>query len=559
MTTDFKFAVPRAGRGSNLGCLCLLLAILPTAAQAGPSPTETAARVDALLAAENYGGGDVPATPAARTDDETFLRRASLDLVGTLPAPEDVIRFVLDSAANKRQAAIERFLSDGHYGQNWARYWRDVILSRRKDDRALLVAPALTNWLTDQFNKNVPWSEIAREFITASGDVRESGATAIILAQTADPADTTAEMSRILLGIQIQCAQCHNHPNDHWKREQFHELAAFFPRIGIRPEVTGERRSFSVISLDRPHMRRAPGATEEATLEHYMPDLDHPQDEGQLMKPVFFATDQQLALGLGDLARREKLSQWMTAPGNRWFARALVNRIWAELVGHGFYEPVDDMGPDRQPRAGQAFEELTSGFIDSQYDIKWLFRTIMASEAYQRESRSRRDESSAPFAASIPQRLRADQLFNVVCDALEIDEQSGDRPAAGGGAQAGGARRALGGPRAAVIRTFGYDPSLRRDEIAGSIPQALWMMNAGDLNRAINARSPATVLGRLLGESTDDKLILVELYLRCLAREPKPAEIATCLEHVQASQDRATAMEDILWALLNSTEFLNRR
>jgi len=177
-------------------------------------------------------------------------------------------------------------------------------------------------------------------------------------------------------------------------------LAAFFPRIGIRPETPGDPRSFAVVSLNRPRQKRVPGQPEEATLEHFMPDLNRPDAEGKQMRPVFFVTGQQLDLGLEDLQRREKLAEWMTGDTNRWFAKAMVNRLWSELVGHGFYEPVDDMGPDRQPIAPQAFEALSAGFIESRYDLKWLFRTITATAAYQRESRSRYDEQSAPFAAS---------------------------------------------------------------------------------------------------------------------------------------------------------------
>ena len=140
------------------------------------------------------------------------------------------------------------------------------------------------------------------------------------------------------------------------------------------------------------------------------------------MQPIFFATGQQLSPGMSDLERREKLALWMTASGDRWFAKAFVNRLWSELVGHGFYEPVDDMGPDRQPAAPQAFEALTSDFMASHYDVKWLMRTIMPTAAYQRESRSRHDADQPALAASCPQRLRGDQLFNVLCDALDIDE-----------------------------------------------------------------------------------------------------------------------------------------
>jgi hypothetical protein len=562
--------------GSILAPACQALAV--------PDPKQTADHIDALLAQEHFGATEsgVAPRPAPTVDDETFLRRVSLDLIGALPAPEEVIRFALDPSPHKRAAAVERLLADKQYGQNWARYWRDVVFYRRKDDRALLAAPAFNVWLTDALNQNTHWDQIAKAIITATGDVRENGATALMMAQTADPNDTAAEVSRIFLGIQIQCAQCHNHPTDHWKREEFHQFAAFFPRVGIRPDRGAEKKSFDVISIERPHQKRFPGSPEEATLEWYMPDLNNPKEQGTLMQPIFFATGQQLDPGLSDLERREKLALWMTASGDPWFAKAFVNRLWSELVGHGFYEPVDDMGPDRQPVAPQAFEALTSAFMASNYDVKWLMRTITATAAYQRESRSRHELEQPALAASCPQRLRADQLFNVLCDALDIDEaalgpggkemQAGEMLAGGSAGkemeaeekagkkkEPGGPGRLFAGPRGMVLRTFGYDPSTRRDEIAGSIPQALWMMNAQVVNRGASARSTETMLGRLLAQQPDDKQVLVDLYLRCLAREPRPAELATCQEHLASVDDRVNAFEDILWTLVNSTEFLNRK
>jgi hypothetical protein len=258
----------------------------------------------------------------------------------------------------------------------------------------------------------------------------------------------------------------------------------------------------------------------------------------------------------------------MTGSGDPWFAKAFVNRLWSELVGHGFFEPVDDMGPDRQAVAPLAFEALAADFMASHYDVKRLLRIITSTAAYQRESRSRHETDQPALAASCPQRLRADQLFNVLCDALDIDEaslgQGGKEKEEGAkGAKkmedAGKGGKLFAGPRGAVLKTFGYDPSTRRDEVAGSIPQALWMMNAGVLNHAVSARTTQTMLGRLLAQQPDDKQVLVDLYLRCLAREPRPGELATCQEYLASVHNRATGFEDILWALLNSTEFLNRK
>ena len=510
-----------------------------------------AKRVDQLLAEELYGG-DASAAPVKQAGDEVFLRRLTLDLVGVPPTPEEITAFSLDPAADKRTRAVERLLADSRFGKNWARYWRDVIMYRRTEDRALLAAGTLEEYLTDAFNNNPHWDQIARDFITARGDVQETGTTAIIMAQMGNAEDTTAEVSRIFMGIQIQCAQCHDHPTDRWKREQFHELAAFFPRISVRPvRLDGKQRSFEVVSVDKGSKVRKGNAARRGSLEHHMPDLEHPEEEGKLMQPVFFVTGQKLEPGAADADRRGHVADWITARENRWFAKAFVNRAWSEMVGRGFYEPVDDIGPDRQCSAPKTLDYLADRFAANKYDVKWLYQTIAATEAYGRESRTRIDDESAPFVSACPQRLRGDQLFNTLLDVLGLPEPPPR--------ERGGYRNVANGPRGQVNLTFGYDPSVRRDEIMGSIPQALFLMNAPELARAIDGKQEKTALGKLLVEVADDQAVVAELYLKCLAREPKKAELQTCLDHVQTSGDRATAFEDILWALVNSTEFLNRK
>ena len=514
--------------------------------------SQSAGQIDALLAQELFhrdDGSSVELAPPA--GDETFLRRATLDLAGRLPSPAEVTAFAFDRSPDKRAALIERLLADQDFGRNWGRYWRDVIFYRRSDERALIAAQPAETYLAARFNAGDAWDAIARSFVTATGDIREEGRTAIIMAQMGDVNDVTAEMSRILLGVQIQCAQCHDHPTDRWKRQQFHELAAFFPRIQLRPRRDTGRISFEVASFDEARRRRPQGMVgARGELEHYMPDLNDPTAKGTLMTPAFFLSGQKLPDGDTDLERRQALANWMTDRGNPWFSKAFVNRLWAELVGEGFYEPVDDLGPDRKCSAPATMEYLASEFAGHGYDIKWLFRTIMATAAYQRECRPRRNPEQIPFTANCAQRLRSDQIFDSLFSAL--------------GGMGGGPQRARpagpygqGGPRVAFASVFGYDPSERREEISGSIPQALLLMNSPLVNRTIGARRTGDDLARLAAEAGDDNAAC-ELYLRCLAREPSEKELAVCRDYVLRVGDRGEAYEDIFWALVNSAEFLYR-
>jgi len=536
-----------------LTCVVVCVAGTPATDAAQPDPHECATEVDRLLASD---AASRTSAPAPEVDDETFLRRAFLDLVGEPPTADDVLAFVFQGD-DKRSQLVKQLLADDGFGRNWARYWRDVILYRRSEERALAVAESLTSYLREQFDANTPWSTIARELITASGDVRENGKTGLIMAQAGMPEDVTAEVSRIFLGIQIQCAQCHDHPTDRWKREQFHQLTAFFPRIAVRPDRGGDVPTFLVTVNDRPFAppRQNNNNRFAGTPEHYMPNLDDPTDRGARMQPIFFLSGQKLAFGTPDADRRGAAAEWITAKSNPWFAKAFVNRIWAELVGEGFYEPIDDLGPDRQCSAPRTLDYLAEQFAASDYDVKWLFETVMATQAYQRESRARRNYEALPFQANCAQRLRGDQLFDSLLSALDIPERAPQRPGGPGG---GGPYQPRNNPRVTFNLAFGFDLSDPREEVGGSIQQALVVMNSPFVNQAISARR-RDGLGQLLRNHTDNKEALVELYLKTLSRAPSDDEVATCLGYVRQVGDRNEAFEDVLWALINSTEFLHRK
>ena len=531
-----------------------LLAVAGKPTFGADTPAAVATKVDQLLATET--GSSDKLKPAASAEDEIFLRRVTLDLHGRLPSASEVTAFALDPAADKRTLIVRKLLADSRYGDNWSRYWRDVIMYRATEQRAQIVAGVLTSYLKDSLNKNKPWSQVATEFITAEGDGLEKGETALIIAQEGKPEETVAEISRIFLGVQIQCAQCHDHPTDRWKREQFHELAAFFPRVASRIILTPDNRSITVVTSEfgnDPIERN--GNRVRGSAEHRMPDLKEPTARGTLMQPVLFATGDKLRGNVKDSERRATLAQWITKPENPYFAKALVNRLWSELVGEGFYEPVDDMGPDRTCDAPQTLDCLATAFAATNYDVKWLYEAIMSTQAYQRTSRSRRNPDQPAFTANVQQRLRADQIFDNLLTALDTREQTGF-----GGRGPGGPGARFGrGPRQSFATVFGYDPSERRDEIGGTIPQALTMMNSTFINGAVDGRSSRSGLGKMLNEIKDDRALISELYLRTLGREPSKKEIATCLAHIADTRSRTDAFEDIHWSLINSTEFLYRR
>jgi hypothetical protein len=508
------------------------------------SAAEVARKIDELLISETI------VSQTNICDDETFLRRAFFDIVGQPPSLEDVLVYGLEPSVNKRSLLIEFLLSDKTYGANWSRYWRDVIMFRRTYDQAQLGVPALESYLTAALNNGVSWDRIAVDFITAKGDIREDGRTVFIAAQQGRPEETVSEISLIFMGIQIQCAQCHDHPTDRWKQEQFHELVAFFPRVALRPQQ--EPRSFIVNATDFVGRRRTANANNRfvGTLEHTMPNLVDPTQPGKVMTPKFFVSGQTLPTGTTDAVRRDALARWITSPDNPWFAKAVTNRVWAELVGEGFYEPVDDIGPDRTPSAPKTMDYLATEFTLSGYDLKWLMQTIMSTQAYQRSSLDRRNYDQIPFQANTIQPLRSDQLFDSVMSVFEISDADSEGSGQG--------LRRLQSPRNVFAGVFGYDPNDPRGDVAVSIPQSLAMMNSTFINEQIQARQ-GTMLYRLLQEVQSDRAAIQELYLRVLSRRPNRKELNTSLAYIKQVANRGESFEDLLWALLNSAEFKTRR
>ena len=564
-------------------------------------------------------------TPAPLTRDEDFLRRIYLDLAGTIPTAKEVTYFGLDIRPQKRIEMIDELLDSEEFVQNWGAYFREVVFFRATETRARAAQADFENWLVEQLRDNQSWAEITTDILTATGQVDEEGAAAFLFAHTGKPDELAGEVSRIFLGIQLQCANCHDHPYDDWKREQFHELAAYFPRVQVRQDLQSRPPVFTVASADnlerrermqerftpeqtfrfldrnrdgkltkveagqrgpfvgrfdrilevadknkdggldleelmeaRANMPDRPG---RGSAEYYMPDLNDPSSKGSLIEPRFFVDGATLDTGARDLERRRALAASITDPNNPWFARSFVNRIWTELLGEGFYNPVDDIGPQREALYPEVLDVLCAGFVANDYDIRWLFRTIATTRAYQRTIGDRQPGDFSPaFAAAVPTRLRSDQVYSAVKRVLGIEELVGRRAATGMMSGSPMNRRLQGRDpgRFAFFQLFNYDPSTPQSDVLGTVPQALFMMNSPLLQQLINANA-GTVLGQTLREYPDDVDALSELYLRVLSREPAEEELAICREHIADSSSRQQAYEDILWSLLNSSEFLTKR
>ena len=507
--------------------------------------TVDAAYVDALLDKTLIEAK----TPAAKlTGDEEFVRRICLDVAGKLPTAEQVRSFVQSKNARKRADLVDYLLASPDYGKNWARYWRDVIRYRATPNNPGQVNfPSLEDWLAEQIDKNTPWDEVVRAMIAGTGETQKDGATVFAAAHNGQAVELAGEVSRVFMGVQIQCAECHDHPNDPWKREQFHQFAAFFGGVISKPNAKGGMATGIEVS-DRPN---APN--------YRMPDLKDPKTQIPVA-PRFFLADSDVPTPgrLTSHLRRELAASYVVGQDNPWFAKAFVNRVWGTLMGEGFYTPIDDLGPTRKAAAPEVIDALADAWQKGGYDVRWLFRTILNTRAYQREFRSTASAAGkTPFAANCASRLRADQIFDALAQALDLPQDLAapkeQLKAAGKAARAAGK-----GQRGLINVLFGVDPSTPTEDILGTIPQALFMMNGPEINRAIQAR-PNTMLGQLLVTHPDDGDAINALYFKVLARRPNGEERATLGRYIAKHNNRPEAYEDILWSLINTTEFISRR
>jgi hypothetical protein len=502
-----------------------------------PQPDETARKVDVAF---RQTLGRTSLSPLV--DDETFLRRVSLDLTGRLPSQEIARTFAADQSQDRRAHLVEKLLASEAHAVNWGRYWRDVVTYHTQASNNYLRWELFDAWWTTQIRRNRPWDQIVMSLVTAEGINDEVAPVNYLTALYGNPIEAAATTSRVFLGQQIQCAECHHAKTaPWWKREQFHELAAFFGRARLiqHKDVDGRGTPYAIEGREAGQYLM----TDKKDPSHLIP-----------MQPRFL-TGEAVSLDASDRERRDALARFMTAPSNPWFARAYINRIWTSLMGWGFYPGVSDLGSS-QPIFPEVLALLEKDWIASGHDMRWLFRTITATEAYQRQIQPPSSAVRQPLPAVCPTRLRPEQVFEALVSALGFDENDKEIPAPAP-SSAPAARRHVG-LRHMVYYAFKANPSAAPREVQGTIPQALLMMNSALVHSYTSARGK-TVLGRLVAEGRTDDQIVAELYQRTLARRPSEREIVTCRRYITRVGDRYEALEDVFWALLNSSEFLMKR
>jgi len=465
-------------------------------------------------------------TASPRSDDAEFLRRVYLDLVGVIPSEEKVVAFLASSDPAKRAKVIDELLADQRFGHYVAENWANRMIPRESNNKRLDPKP-MQNWLAERFNKNVPLDKVVYDLLTATGTAEESGAVSYFVANpTADK--ITDSVTRMFLGVQLQCAQCHNHPFTDYKQAEYWGMAAFFMRVKTAGNVKNAAKGGAPVSITE-----GPGQAKGKKLP-----------EGAKVVPAKFLHGDTPAMA-NDAPARPVLAQWLTTPGNPYFARAMVNRFWYQLFARGIVNPVDDMYEDNDATHPELLAKLTEQFQASGCDVKYLVRAICNSETYQRTSRPTADnaDDKAQYSHRLVRVMTPEQMFDSI--AMVVGKVENRAPIDKGPNKKG---PPVGG-RDGFVNFFRIEDGADSLEYQIGIPQALRLMNSAQLNNTNQTVSTA------MEGAKGPAAVIERLFLRSLSRRPTPPELTRFTSHVEKAANPRTGYGDVLWVLLNSAEF----
>lgn len=484
---------------------------------------------------------DVGIRPYPLSSDQTFVRRLYLDLVGVLPTAEETARFLTSSEANKRAALIDKLLERPEYTSHWLVKFEDWFRNSQYYSQGRTNG-AYKRWLKDAISADRPYNEMVREMLTATGDTTVHPAGNFwhpamdFMLKTFDVSKAIPTVTRLFLGQRIECAECHNHPLENLTQDDFYGMAAFLGRLKVKHGYAQYRRIW---------YNARDG------------EIVHPNTK-QAVSPRFL--DGSAPDPRDSRDRREQLADWVLGRQKMQFARATMNRLWAEYFTAGIVQPADDFRSTNMPSHPALLEELARSFIESGYRFKPMHRLILSSKAYQLASRAPGRESGADALERVllaryePRKLPAEVLLDALGQVTGIPQDFTNYPP---GTTAKDLVASIGSTY--FLTTFGHP---RRDTLEPrspnpSLAQALHLMNADAVREKIE--SPKNILATLLEQTVDDQAVVDALYLRALSR---PAS-ATEWKHLEgflaaerrAGRTRRRAFENVLWALINTKEF----
>ena len=476
--------------------------------------------------------------PSPVTDDGTFLRRVYVDITGTLPTAEETSAFLDDPSPDKRDRVIDRLLDSAEYADYFANKWNLVLRNKKQRNEDIAGTFAFHRWIWESLYENKPYDEFVRQIVAASGDQRINPA--VIWYREVDQVNEQVEdTAQLFLGLRIQCARCHHHPFEKWSQNDYYGFAAFFSRVGKK----------NLAHVPNRQIRERRIFHNEGTASARNPR------NGQNLKPAGLGSEPLVLDPQED--PRQYLVDWMAAPDNPFFAKALVNRYWKHFFSRGIVEPEDDMRATNPPSNPELLDALAKHFIDSGFDLKELIRTICKSKTYQLTSLPNdynlKDKQN--FSRYYPKRLTAEVLYDAFHQVTGTSQNYSGQPA---GTRATQLPDPTVGPY--FLKVFGQPQGDTACECERSqeanLAQSLHLLNSQEVQSKIgNGNGRAVQFAR--DKEREHEAKIRELYRWVYSRDPQPDELQVALNHIaKHEQNVQPAYEDIVWALINTKEFL---
>lgn len=497
-----------------------------------PTPIPTDHFIDRHVIAKL---NDLKVTPSGLSTDEEFLRRVFLDLIGIQPTAEEVRKFLAASEPDKRGIVIDALFSRPEFVDHWSLKWGDLF----QNSRVRLSEPAVyafREWIRSAVAANLPMDEFARRLLTGRGGFSDDPASAY-LSISKDTNDTVERVAQVFCGVRMLCARCHPHPLENWTQADYFGMHSFFNQVvpKVDPRLPNIQNSRAVI------LQLGTGySTNPRT--------------GQPQSPRYLGgAEPSLA---AETDRRPDFARWLTSRENPHFARSLSNRVWSYFFSRGIIDPVDDLRTTNPPINPELLDALTKDFVDHDFDVRHLMKSIVSSQTYQRSSQANDSNriDVMNFSHSIPRRVPAEALLDSLVQATAIRENFGGAPGGFTAAQL---------PDAEItsdfLSLFGKPQRMEACECErdndSNMLQALHLINGNSILRRV--ADPNSRVAQLLKQHAANEDLVEDLYLWSLARRPTAEEVQLANRHFESyGMDRAAAAQDLMWALFNSRDFL---
>lgn len=510
--------------------------LLPAAVLSAGEPLR--AVIDREIAAGWAKHGITPAPPSG---DAGFLRRVTLDLVGTVPTADEAAAFLADRDPDKRSKAIDRLLADRRFAAAQADVWDVVLFGRRpgnaSDTRS---RPAFKAWLTRQFAEGTPYDRMVRELILAE----QPGSEMFLVQFRNAPEEAAVHVSRIFLGMQLQCARCHDHPYDVWSQRDFYGVAGFFVRLVVQETGSGKSRMFSIgekstgdVLFSGAAKDQAPGRKGEPVKPRFLggAELAEPPLPKDFREPTV-RKDARLPPPV--FSRKRRFAEWLGSADNPYLARAAVNRVWAQFMGRGLVHPVDDLREDNPASHPELLAAMAEDFRASGFDLKRLVREIVNSKAYQLAGMGPPADALPPhFQRARVRPLSAEEMVAAMRTATGHHDP----------------KAAEGGVGEYFLRYYG-EPTNGLGDFQGSLGEHLFANNGEHVRRFVR-RGKGNLADRLLTSDEPWERRVDRMFLAVLGRPPDPQERDRFAAYIRDDPKPEARLEDAIWVLLNGSEF----